>query len=75
MVVLCGWLSTPSYTTNVDATLAWLGCGRNDEAERVISGWTPSHVYEPKIGADEAHSRLARWHRIASVAADIASVE
>lgn len=55
------------------AALAWLGGGRAEQAQRVISGWTPKKVYEPTIGADEAESRLARWHHIASLAAELES--
>lgn len=52
------------------AALAWLGIGRAEQAQRVISDWKPETVYEPTIGADEAEARLARWRRIASLAAE-----
>lgn len=57
------------------AALAWLGAGRTEEAQLTISDWKPEMVYEPTIGADEAQSRLARWRRVAALAAELDSSE
>ncbi len=59
-------------TAHGAAALAWLGCGRADEARLVTSGWSAERIYEPSIGADQAQSRLSRWRHVASLAADLA---
>jgi glycerol kinase len=37
-----------------------------------VGDWSPSAVFEPKMSADEATERLARWHASALALAELA---
>src|SRR5262245_1368206 len=37
-----------------------------------VGGWSPSAAFEPKMSADEATERLARWHAAALALAELA---
>jgi glycerol kinase len=51
--------------------LARFGAGEAASAEEAVGEWTPAEVFEPRVSADEAAERLARWSAAASVLADL----
>jgi glycerol kinase len=51
--------------------LARFGAGEASSPEEAVGDWTPAEVFEPRISADEAAERLARWGAAASMLADL----
>jgi glycerol kinase len=51
--------------------LARFGAGEASSPEEAVGDWTPAEVFEPRLSADEAAERLARWDAAASVLADL----
>jgi len=52
--------------------LARLGGGAAATPEEEVGSWTPAAVFEPRMPADEAEERLARWETAACALADLA---
>jgi len=59
---------SPHATAVGVAALARLAMGAARRPADAIAPWTPSAVYEPRLGAADAAARLARWRRAASEA-------
>jgi glycerol kinase len=51
---------------------ARLGCGAATTPAEAVGSWTPSAVFEPRMSADEAGERLARFHAAAQALASLA---
>jgi glycerol kinase len=58
---------SPHATALGVAALARLGA----EGTRDIGGWQPAAVYEPRIGGDEAETRLQGWRRVAEATMEL----
>jgi glycerol kinase len=54
------------------AAFARLGAGAADSPAAAVGDWTPAGRFEPRMGADEAQERLARWRAAASALAGLA---
>jgi glycerol kinase len=54
------------------AAFARLGAGGADTPEAAVGDWTPVATFEPRMGADEALERLARWRAAAAALAGLA---
>ena len=59
---------SPHATALGVAALARRGAGA---AIDTVRSWTPAAVYEPRIDADEAETRLQRWRRVAEATMDL----
>jgi glycerol kinase len=62
---------SPHATALGVAALARLGCGGAADAAAAVGTWQPAAVFEPRISADEAESRLHRWRRVAEATMDV----
>ena len=62
---------SPDATAHGVAALARLGAGAAATPAEAIGGGRPAAVYEPRISAAEAETRLARWRRAADQATEI----
>jgi glycerol kinase len=51
---------------------ARLGSGAADTPEAAVGDWSPAEVFEPRMPADEADERLARWEAAAGALASLA---
>jgi glycerol kinase len=51
---------------------ARLGAGAADSPAAAVGAWRPAGVFEPRMGADEAAERLARWRAAAAALAGLA---
>ena len=51
---------------------ARLGAGAADSPAAAVGDWTPAGRFEPRMGADEAQERLARWRAAAAALAGLA---
>jgi glycerol kinase len=51
---------------------ARLGAGAVDSPAAAVGAWRPAGVFEPRMGADEAAERLARWRAAAAALAGLA---
>jgi glycerol kinase len=54
------------------AAFARLGADGADTPEAAVGDWTPVATFEPRMGADEALERLARWRAAAAALAGLA---
>jgi glycerol kinase len=54
------------------AAFARLGAGAAATPEEAVGDWTPAGTFEPRMGADEAAERLARWRAAAAALAGLA---
>jgi glycerol kinase len=54
------------------AALARLGAGAAATPAEAVGDWTAAGVFEPRMGADEAEERLARWRAAATALAGLA---
>jgi glycerol kinase len=52
--------------------LARLGSGGAATPAEAVGDWAPAAVFEPKMQADQASERLARWHASALALAELA---
>jgi glycerol kinase len=50
---------------------ARLGSGAAKTPEEAVGNWEPEQVFEPRMPADEARGRLARWEAAASTLAEL----
>jgi glycerol kinase len=57
--------SSPNATALGAAAFARLGVGAAKSVDEAIGRWTPAAVFEPRVSADEAASRLETWRRTA----------
>jgi glycerol kinase len=57
--------SSPNATALGAAALARLGSSSENSVDEAIGRWRPAAVYEPRICADEARTRLENWRRTA----------
>lgn len=64
---------SPDATALGVAALARLGCGAATTPEEAVGAWSPVAVFEPRMPADEARERLARWEEAAAALAALAS--
>jgi glycerol kinase len=62
---------SPHATALGVAAFARLGIGAARNAAEAIGSWQPAAVYQPRIGADEAESRLQRWRRVAETTMEL----
>ena len=51
---------------------ARLGAGAAGSPAAAVGDWTPAGTFEPRMGADEAQERLARWRAAAAALAGLA---
>jgi glycerol kinase len=51
--------------------LARLGSGHAATPEEAVGDWSPAEVFEPRLAADEARERLARWEAAAGALAEL----
>ena len=63
---------SPHATALGVAALARLALGDARSLAEASGGWSPSAVYEPRIAADQAEERVARWRRAADAVAALA---
>jgi glycerol kinase len=56
---------TPHATALGVAAFARLGAGQADTPAEAVGRWRPAAVFEPRISADEAATRLETWRAIA----------
>jgi glycerol kinase len=54
------------------AAFARLGAGGASTPAEAVGDWTPAGTFEPRMGADEAETRLARWRAAADALAGLA---
>jgi glycerol kinase len=54
------------------AAFARLGAGAASTPAEAVGDWTPAGTFEPRMGADEAETRLARWRAAADALAGLA---
>jgi len=54
------------------AAFARLGAGAATTPAEAVGDWTPAGTFEPRMGADEAAERLARWRAAADALAGLA---
>jgi glycerol kinase len=64
---------SPDATALGVAAFARLGAGDAGTPADAVGPWTPTAVFEPRIGADEAAEQLHRFERAARALADLAS--
>jgi glycerol kinase len=62
---------SPDATALGLAALARLGAGEAGSPEEAIGAWTPAAVFEPRMAADEATERLARYTAAAEALAGL----
>jgi glycerol kinase len=55
--------------------LARLGAGGAATPDDAVGSWSPAAVFEPRMTADEAQQRLARWEGAALALAELAQVD
>ena len=63
--------ASPHATALGVAALARLGTGVAADVHDAVGSWTPAAVYEPRVGADEAETRLHRWRAAAEAVLDL----
>ena len=51
--------------------LARLGGGMAGTPEEAVGDWVPAELFEPRLAADEAQERLARWEAAAAALAEL----
>lgn len=66
---------SPDATALGAAALARLGIGDSASPSEAVGAWAPTATFEPRMSADEAHERLARWNAAASALADLSRRE
>jgi glycerol kinase len=66
---------SPDATALGAGALARLGIGDVSSPTEAVGSWVPAATFEPRMNADEAHERLARWNRGASALADLSRQE
>src|SRR6185312_15437608 len=54
------------------AAFARLGAAAAATPAEAVGDWTPAGTFEPRMGADEAATRLARWRAAADALAGLA---
>jgi glycerol kinase len=62
---------SPDATALGVGALARLGAGGASTPAGAVGDWSPAAVFEPRMSADEAHERLARWNAAATAIAEL----
>jgi glycerol kinase len=62
---------SPHATALGVAAFADLGARPRPTSQVAFAGWHPDRTVEPRIGADEAAERLARWQRVAAATMEL----
>jgi glycerol kinase len=62
---------SPHATALGVAAFADLGASPGSQAQAAPRAWRPDAVVEPRVGADQAAERLARWRRVAAATMDL----
>jgi glycerol kinase len=63
---------SPDATALGVGALARLGSGAAATPAEAVGSWAPAAVFEPRLPAEEAEERLARWHAGALALAELA---
>jgi glycerol kinase len=63
---------SPDATALGAGALARIGSGEVSAPADAVGDWSPAAVFEPKMSAEEAAERLARWEHAAQAVADLA---